>query len=418
MSKYVNPYRIEWTSFENGERMPFLVKAETGLPLQEPTFWVVASRRPLGVQPNTLANDLRSLVYLFLWSDLRGINVQERILNGRFLTLSEILDLVNLCGRFVDAILTELHVETGNVVALPVPEAASVRAGERRNRLAAIHRYLSFTSADCLSELQGTPAWDRHNAMRKQFLDTLAGYRDALVVPKSAKIFGKEGLAKAVLRRLLEVIEPDHPDNPFIKEVRFRNFVIVRLLIELGMRRGELLGLKVSDCSFGSEAAFITIHRRPDDPDDPRHNKPSTKTEARLLELGDRLSDILHRWIVEHRRTYTNARRHDFLIVSTPDGDPMSLDNVNKIFASLRRKVSGLTHVTPHVLRHTWNDLFSETADRKGFSPDDEVTWRAHSMGWRDKDSAKHYLARTVRARSNEVVREIQDNLTLPDKAE
>jgi integrase len=48
------------------------------------------------------------------------------------------------------------------------------------------------------------------------------------------------------------VIEPDHPENPFESKVRFRNYLILGLLLDLGIRRGELLGIRIEDCRFGS----------------------------------------------------------------------------------------------------------------------------------------------------------------------
>jgi integrase len=87
---------------------------------------------------------------------------------------------------------------------------------------------------------------------------------------------------EAEVIRLRAVVEPDHPENPFEPKVRFRNYLIIRLLLDLGIRRGELLGIRVEDCRLGSNGT-VTVHRRPDDPDDPRKVQPSSKTEARLL---------------------------------------------------------------------------------------------------------------------------------------
>jgi hypothetical protein len=73
-----NPYAVRWSKFADGERMPFLVRAATGLPLQAPTYWIVSKRRPSGSQPNTLHNELRALMYLHLWADARGVDGPNR----------------------------------------------------------------------------------------------------------------------------------------------------------------------------------------------------------------------------------------------------------------------------------------------------------------------------------------------------
>lgn len=397
--------------------MPFLVRAGIGLPLEAPTFWIVAQRRASGMQPNTLANDLRFLMYLYLWADARGVDVQQRLREGVFFSLSEVLDVVNFCGRFLADALEEMEERPSNLVRLDRRRKGtgrSVQSGEKRNRLAAIRSFVEFTSADFLSNLAQWPQrWDHYNAVRAHCLDLLQGYLDGLPKPNRDDLGLPEGLEAAALKRLREVIEPDHPENPFEPEVRFRNYLIVRLLLDLGIRRGELLGIKVSDCVLGSSGT-ITVHRRPDDPDDPRRNKPAAKTAARVLALSARMTELVHEWVVHHRAKIPGARLHPFLIVNSRDGGPMSLSNVNKIFEALRRRVPGLPdELSPHLLRHSWNDTFSEAMDGKGIPEDQEIKWRKRLMGWRNENSARHYLRRTVRRRSNEVLKEMQDQMII-----
>lgn len=189
--------------------------------------------------------------------------------------------------------------------------------------------------------------------------------------------------------------------------------MIIRLLLDLGIRRGELLGIRIEDCKLGSNGT-VTVHRRPDDPDDPRTVQPSSKTMARLLPLNGRLTDLLYEWIVHHRPKIAGARRHPFLIVACDEGRPLSLSSVNKLMRALRRRVPGLPEkLSAHVLRHSWNDAFSDTMDQKGVPGDQEAKWRARLMGWRRQESAEPYLRRTVRKRSNEVLVEMQDRLDI-----
>lgn len=414
-TKIANPYRVEWSKFSDGERMPFLVRTATGVPIEAVTFWIVGDRRPTGAQPNTLANSLRSLIYLYLWADLRGIDILERLRVGNFFTLPEVLDLVDVAGRFVDDILLELNAPPTNVIRLRRPKTRSVKAGEKRNRLIAIHGFLTFISADFMSALQGVPPrWSHYGAVRKECLDRIDSHRKALVVAKSASINGRKGLEKVAVSRMKDVIVPDHPENPFKQAVRFRNYVMIRMLIELGIRRGELLGILVEDYVVGSTAT-VSIHRRPDNPDETRSGAgAATKTEARILSLHGQLADLLHEWITYHRRAIEGARYNKYLFVNTQGGEPLSPDMVNKIFSTLRRKVSGLPkNMTPHVLRHTWNDLFSETMDRNGVTPEEELSWRANLMGWRSRNSAEHYLKRTVTERSNDALRKMQNELSI-----
>lgn len=410
------PYAVRWSKFQNGERMPFLVQVATGLPLDAPAFWIVALRRSLGKQPNTLGNDLRSLIPILLWADARGVNISERLREGVFFSLAELLDIADFCGLFIDDAVSEIEDRSSNPVRLDrrkKTDRRRVKLGEKRNRLAAIRSFVEFTSADFLSNLAVWPQrWSHYNAVRSECLKLLQGHIEGLPNRNSDDVGQPEGLGRAAQRRLREVIEPGHPENPFTPDVQFRNYVIVKLLLDTGVRRGELLIVKVSDCSLGS-SGLITVHRSPDDPQDDRSDKPATKTAARILALSGRMAELLHEWVVHYRAKIPGANRHPFLIVSSRDGRPMSLSNVNKIMSTLRQ-VSGLPKdLTPHVLRHTWNDNFSEMADRKGISEEQEIKWRARLMGWRSENSARHYLRRTVRRRSNEFFKKMQDAMTI-----
>ncbi|MBA4784385.1 MAG: site-specific integrase [Rhizobiales bacterium] len=396
--------------------MPLLIGASSSMPLEAPAYWIVAYRRPSGSQPNTLFNELRSLMYLYLWADLRGVNVSERLREGLFLSLGEIIDLVGFCGRRLKDILPELQDHRAKVVRLPRHKPlknSGVHSGEKRNRLYVIRSFMEFTTADHLSQLQQWPdRWLAFDKMRRECLDRMHEYINGIPAPNRDDVGQIEGLEPEVIKRLLAVVEPDHPENPFRYEVRFRNYLIVRLLIELGIRRGELLGLYVSDFVLtGGKGSTVTIHRRPDDQNDFRRESPSAKTAARLLPLSARGAELVHEWVIRYRARMPLAKHNPFLIVAGPDGRPMSLSNINKIFRVLRERVSGLpAELAPHMLRHSWNDAFSKQIDGKGnISPEDEIKWRARLMGWSSEKTAHHYLHRTIRRRSNEFLAEMQE---------
>ena len=335
-----NIFQVRWIKFSSGERMPFLVRISTGIPISSAMYWIIAHRRAGGRQPNTLCNELRALMFLFLWADARGIDVEERLREGTFFTLTEVIDLANVCGQYIDHILSKVNVDAVHslkCIGKSRKKRASIKSSEKRNRLAAVRSFVEFTSADILSQLSPWPhRWNFYNDVRDQCL----GFIEAQTgpAPKHSNDMGMpEGLNPDTLARLRSVIEPNHPENPFSPNVRFRNYLLIRMLIEAGLRRGELLGIRVSDCSLGRDAT-IAIHRRPDDPDDPRLYKPSTKTAARLLALSGRTSELLHEYVVRHRSKIPGARGHPFLFVDVTTGLPLSLSSVNKILRKIRKK--------------------------------------------------------------------------------
>src|SRR5690606_14541625 len=81
-----------------------------------------------------------------------------------------------------------------------------------------------------------------------------------------------------LIQHFMEVAAEDAPSNPFRNDgVRLRNAIIFGVLRYTGMRRGELLSLRVDQIDFGEEP-LLWVRRNQDDRHDPRPNQPSTKT--------------------------------------------------------------------------------------------------------------------------------------------
>ena len=213
----------------------------------------------------------------------------------------------------------------------------------------------------------------------------------------------RQGLPPEVRKRMLEVIDRNSPENPWKNaHARLRNELIVHWLLYLGPRRGELLGLYTTDANL--RVGEVRIARRPDDTADTRKVAANSKTKSRLLALGPELMELTRMYIMGPRAAMPGARRHPFLFVATGTGKPLTTSALNKIFRELRTKVPGLTDdLSPHVLRHTWNDDFSELMDSQGVSSQDEERMRKQVMGWSDKSiMPAHYTRRHVQRKSNE----------------
>ncbi|WP_374762262.1 tyrosine-type recombinase/integrase [Massilia scottii] len=94
---------------------------------------------------------------------------------------------------------------------------------------------------------------------------------------------------------------PTSPDNPWHGNfARERNFLLIQWLEALGIRRGELLGIRISDIDFRNNT--VQILRRADDPSDPRRYQPNAKTLDRVLPLSDGLVQMTQNYIINIRR--------------------------------------------------------------------------------------------------------------------
>jgi integrase len=79
----------------------------------------------------------------------------------------------------------------------------------------------------------------------------------------------------------LNAITPGHSTNPFAPRHQARNYALWLSYYDCGLRRSEAIGLKTKDLELNGKEPMITVHRRPDDPDDTRTVPANTKSARR-----------------------------------------------------------------------------------------------------------------------------------------
>jgi len=185
-------------------------------------------------------------------------------------------------------------------------EAKAVGVGRQATRLRYIGDYLEFLATYVGATLPAALG----EALAQETERSLKAFRaEVPQVPRRAKLGAREGLSKEAQDRLLKVIHPDSPDNPWKRRfVRQRNWLIVVLLLATGMRRGELLGLQIRD--LGQRIAKLRILRRADAIEDPRDVQPSTKTNDREVELRPAIMRAVWDYINHYRRKIKAARKY------------------------------------------------------------------------------------------------------------
>lgn len=416
-------YAIRTTVFEDGERMPILVDAANGgMPLFDPCVFVCTELRPRIASAATIDQALRGVRLLLTFAADRHIDLQERFALARFLDLHELDGLVR--RAYLPAGSTDLP--RGD---LPPTDRRGTSLDKMRRRApktshrtalglgtVSIRLYYASTYLEWMGHQAARKACktleqkDRYVQMLREFLDLLRAR-----TPAARGKSDRQGLAQQQKTELLRVINPECRENPWPSEfVRDRNRLIVFWGLGTGLRRGELLGLRIKVINFRRLTADVV--RRPDDREDPRKYQPNTKTRERSIGISEELAYWTHHHIVTHRSKLREARKHDFLFVAEKTGRPLSLAALSKVFRSLREKHPSVgEELTSHVLRHTWNEDFSEVADRAGLSEEDERRARNHAMGWSDySKSSDHYLRRRTARMATEASVRIQQSVVDP----
>ncbi|WP_229256228.1 tyrosine-type recombinase/integrase [Duganella fentianensis] len=350
---------------------------------------------------------------LYIILDKLDVHLPDRLESGQLLTLVEVEELANKC-KFT---LQELSPDTDSkVFHLHQKTSETVDPLTAGMRLRSIRSYLDWLTKDTL--LRIGPTHPRFAGLRA-ISDIVLGAIDARTPGGGGRntVEAREGIPSAALERLIEVIHPHSSENPWKNaHAQLRNYLILRWLLSLGIRRGELLTLKVSDINFQTNE--VLIPRRADDPADLRAQQPRTKTNDRLLALDEDLAELTRRYVMKNRRAIKGARKHEFLWVANGSGAPLSLSGFHKIFITLRERVPDLPKsLSAHVMRHTWNDVFSAEMDLAGVSEAEEHKMRTRLMGWSDTSSmASVYTRRHIRKKAKDASLALQAKLRLGEK--
>lgn len=415
-------FRVKTVLTSDGERLPMLVDSD-GSPVWGAMVFVLTELRARNRASSTIENTLRALMVFQVFLEQRGIDLEQRMSSGCILGLAEIEDLVRVCRlplKDVDDAGSEdrifgLH---GSAVALEryrsrrgVQERKEIVPAFSATRLRCIRDYLKWAAVNRMSRLDG-------NDEMRSALDTAIQFLvegiDARLPPVESRgvLSGREGLEPEVVSELLRVIQADSPDNPWHDEhSRHRNELIVLWLYYLGLRRGELLGVRVSDIDF--RKGTVVIARRADDKNDPRKRQPNAKTKAREIPISSGLLDRTSDYVINFRAKLSVARKEEFLFLTSDAGRPMSISAFSKIFVVLREKCKNLpSNLFAHLLRHTWNDRFSEEMDRRGIAEETERKTRSYLMGWSETSgSAATYTRRHIRKKAEQASLSMQEQI-------
>lgn len=407
--------------FRNGEHHSVLSRPGA-LPVHEATLYL-AKYRKRGRAANTIHGVCMVLALLYRELAKARIDLLQRLRQGQFLTVPELNRIADAAQYRMDDLSDEAadEPESSNVIDIRrirmrrkamVHKVESVDVSTQASRLRYIADFLEFM----VTYIGATLPVQQRKELASESTQVLKAFL-AQVPPVSrrAKLGAREGLSKEDQDRLVNVVRPDSPDNPWVRGfVRERNWLIVVLLLATGMRRGELLGLQIGD--FHQRLPKFRIVRRADSEEDPRRIQPNTKTHDREVELRPAIMRAVWNYI-KIRKQIKAARKYPQLIVAD-DGEPLSLKTIDKIFRELRAACPGLpVTLTSHVMRHTWNERFSEQADLLGLTDAVEEKARNEQQGWTDDSkSAATYTRRHTSRKGRELSLKLQEQLDVPDK--
>ena len=391
-----------------GERLPCLVHSSTWIPVRVATRWAVRHRRH-HVQSSTLAGNLRHVGKAYSWAKAIGnFDLDEFLCSGRVLNARQLESLAEYI-RFSSVSTAEtIQAAVGNKVSAQTsPQtqpALLIDTGTFDNALSVIEDFLKW-SLDSMN--RGGPALFAFERLilERSRIELIFDYLRIGATP-SRRI---EPLEESEIRTIRMAVGPMETTNGwafppiFSSATSFRNWLMFETALDIGVRRGELLKLKVTSLPRGSDTG-IRIIRYPDDPHDTRSKEPAVKTAERIVPASRNLLKWINIYLTSPppigRRVFTSP----YLFV-TVNGAPISIDRANDVIHAIS-VYSGIK-LSWHRLRHTWAET---TANILFDKPDgiDQLQWLG---GWTNPDSPKRYVQNVVAKRAQDSIRAYQENI-------
>jgi len=395
----------------SGQRSAIIVESETGIPAFWPMLYVSNKLRAKGLAVTSKNSQLGAILCFYKWAEIRNIDIDSRITSSEGFSRNEIDTLVTLLrSRIRD--LSDFFSPPSTVVTIGSPrfkrsdiwqtleeQPKQIHASSYNDRLAYVGNYIVWL-CNYLSDQDHRSSSKNREVITKIGTDFQAVLRIMKSVEPNTAFDAPKSLNIKDIRTILEYAKPQAPLNPWEGALaQIRNFAIICLLLDTGLRTGELLSLKLKDIIWAKKGAKgLKVKRRQGSKDDPRKKQPGTKRDEREVPLSEGAFKALDLYVSSVRNTISRASHTDYLIVSVGNksmGVPLS--SISPITNTIRDQTG--INLTPHKLRHTAAWRYCVAQKKQGRKWDEFVEQLCLKFGWSSPESpsVRHYAKRYLK---------------------
>ena len=393
--------------FSSGQRLPLLVQAgdATPLPILIPFIYVQLKLRHRAY--NTAAAHLRAIQAFYAYAKSRDLDIDEAILACHFEAILALLDGYAIwlqSGRHADNLIARIG-KAGTVLCQQI----SSRTRDQYLRL--LKKYLSWCVTRYIPRARQNSATQADiNVVFADVADVIERRFESHIINARPDRTRYRSLTDTQLQIVHTLIRPGAAENPFPERLQLRNWLMIELLLETGIRRGELLKLYTTDINKGSQHAYVSINDREHDPRDPRVEEPALKTHGRTVGISAQLYEVYERYIQRDRRPLRDGKPmkllYRYLFISDR-GRSLSiraLSNVlDRLFLTIELAHPGLLPtLSAHDFRHTFADHFlAYLVEKRGHDLERATDELRRVCGWSETSSmprryAGRYLAESA----------------------
>ena len=397
-----SPFRVLPITLGTGEILPTLVTTSSWIAVRVATRWVVRRRRWRSM-PSTLTNDLRSLALLYAWAkgalerELDDLLEEGQTLTG--IQIQDLLTFLRVGSRVVD--IDRATISGSNTVARHASVIRDFLKWAVDPASQGCRQRVSFDQIRyqrvCLEEAFHAAARQRSASRRIRPLT-------AEEVARVDRSIGPHRTDDGNLRVPLRFATA----NPFRAETRLRNWLMYGFAIQCGLRRGELLKLRLDDLPH-PDSPGLKVRRRAYDTADSRRHRPGVKTVERILDLSGEMRAGLRAYLTNRPPCGRSGGRSPYLFV-TAAGDALSITAANEIIGVVAR-ATRIDDLSWHSLRHTWAEALAEELLEQ--HPEEETLALLRTLGgWKPRSTMPlHYTQNAMAKRASVFLRERNERL-------
>ncbi|EED0316639.1 site-specific integrase [Escherichia coli] len=362
-------YKVKKFIMSSGERGCLILDKKSNLPTYYQNLFLTTDIRNRGATASTMEIVATNLLIFSNFLDGRGIDIIERVELKKYLSVAEIDDLVRYAKQRFDR---------QKIINIKSTNYRFIAKRTFSYRIHVFSRYLKW-----LCGLVHSSKGIHSKYEVDVFIESIRAH-----IPRNSSLnmneISEKSLNEEEIKVLFRLLEIGGIENPFHKEVQVRNRLIFTLLLNLGLRAGELLNLKIDD--FDLRDNTLSVVRRHDSKEDGRSYQPLVKTGERVIPLSDELAREIFDYISNSREKMTKRKKHNFLFVAhctgKNAGEPLSISAYEKVISTLKRASPELYNLSGHRLRHSWNYMYSKGIEGAELEYNRRKDLRNYLMGW------------------------------------
>ncbi|EIV0891940.1 site-specific integrase [Escherichia coli] len=362
-------YKVKKFIMSSGERGCLILDKKSNLPTYYQNLFLTTDIRNRGATASTMEIVATNLLIFSNFLDGRGIDIIERVELKKYLSVAEIDDLVRYAKQRFDR---------QKIINIKSTNYRFIAKRTFSYRIHVFSRYLKWLCG-LVHSSKGIHAKYEVDV----FIESIRAH-----IPRNSSLnmneISEKSLNEEEIKVLFRLLEIGGIENPFHKEVQVRNRLIFTLLLNLGLRAGELLNLKIDD--FDLRDNTLSVVRRHDSKEDGRSYQPLVKTGERVIPLSDELAREIFDYISNSREKMTKRKKYNFLFVAhctgKNAGEPLSISAYEKVISTLKRASPELYNLSGHRLRHSWNYMYSKGIEGAELEYNRRKDLRNYLMGW------------------------------------